>query len=212
MHTAERLARRRVLLVLLAAAYLPVLPAQQAQPSRNQLEPRPGEDKPSASVGAPVDPKTYVIGAEDNLAIEVWKEPNLSRTVLVRLDGKISLPLLGEVQAGGLTPEQLAVGLTASLSEYMTAPNVVVSVSAVNSKKYFVIGEVQKPGSYPLVLPTTVLQALAMAGGFKEYADTKNVQILRKTERLRFNYKDFVRGKDDAQNILLESGDQLIIP
>jgi polysaccharide export outer membrane protein len=120
--------------------------------------------------------------------------------------------LLGELQAGGLTPEALAGDLAKALSKYIAAPNVMVSVSAVNSKKYFIIGEVQRPGSYPLVLPTTVLQALAIAGGFKDFADSKNIRILRGAKRFRFNYRDFVSGKDQAQNILLESGDQLIIP
>ncbi len=214
MRPAEKTRRRGVLMAafsigcLLASALL----AFAAQQEESPKESRPGQDKQSTSLGEPVDPKTYIIGAEENLTIEVWKEPNLSRTVLVRRDGKISLPLLGEVQAGGLTPEDLTVSLTAALSKYMTSPNVIVSVSAVNSKKYFIIGQVEKPGSYPLVLPTTVLQALAIAGGFKDYADLKNIKILRGTKRLRFNYKDFVNGKDEAQNILLESGDQLIIP
>jgi polysaccharide export outer membrane protein len=163
-------------------------------------------------VGAPVDPKTYVIGAEDNLMIEVWKEPDLSRAVLVRLDGKISLPLLGEVQAGGLTPETLAGNLATAWSKYVTAPNVMVSVSAVNSKKYFVIGQVARPGSYPLVVPTTILQALSIAGGFQDYANRKNITILRGSKRSRFNYQDFIRGGNESQNILLESGDQIIVP
>jgi polysaccharide export outer membrane protein len=186
--------------------------AQQRGVPSSQPASRPEDEKSLKIVGAPVDPKTYIIGAEDNLMIEVWKEPDLSRAVLVRLDGKISLPLLGEMQAGGLTPETLAANLATAWSKYVTAPNVMVSVSAVNSKKYFVIGQVTRPGSFSLVVPTTILQALAIAGGFQDYANSKNITILRGAKRFRFNYQDFIRGKNESQNILLENGDQIIVP
>jgi polysaccharide export outer membrane protein len=196
----------------LSFALLGCFAASAQQGGASQPAPRPEDQKSLNSVGAPVDPKTYVIGAEDVLKIEVWKEPDLSSAALVRLDGKISLPLLGDVQAGGLTPETLAENLKTAWSKYVTVPNVMVSVSAVNSKKYFVIGQVTRPGSYPLVVPTTILQALAIAGGFQDYANSKNITILRGTKRFRFNYQDFIRGKNESQNILLESGDQIIVP
>ncbi len=186
--------------------------AAAAQQRAARSSPRSEDEKSLNTVGAPVDPKTYVIGAEDILKIEVWREPDLSNAALVRLDGKVSLPLLGDVQAGGLTPETLAENLKTAWSKYVTVPNVMVSVSAVNSKKYFAIGQVTRPGSYPLVVPTTILQALAIAGGFQDYANSKNITVLRGTKRFRFNYQDFIHGKNESQNILLESGDQIIVP
>ena len=164
------------------------------------------------TVGAPIDPKTYLIGAEDILNIRVWREPDLSGPVGVRPDGKISLPLLGDVQAGGETPEKLARVLTEAFSKFVTSPEVMVSVAAVNSKKYFVSGEVGRPGSYPLVVPTSVAEALAIAGGFRDYADKKNVIIMRGPKRYKFNYRDFERGRSLQQNIPLENGDHIIVP
>ncbi len=163
-------------------------------------------------VGAPVDPKTYIIGAEDILQIRVWREPDLSGPVGVRPDGMISLPLLGDIQAGGLTPEKLAERLKLGFSKYVTEPEVMVSVASVNSKKYFVSGEIQRPGSYPLVVPTTVAQALAIAGGFRDWAKKKDILILRGPKRYKFNYDDFVRARNLGQNIYLESGDHIIVP
>ncbi len=180
-------------------------PAQQTTLSAEEEELR-------KAVGAPVNPKTYIIGAEDILLIRVWREPDLSGPVAVRPDGMISLPLLGDVVAGGLTPEKLAEKIKEGYTKYITEPEVMVSVASVNSKKYFISGEVNRPGSYPLVVPTTVAQALAIAGGFREWADQKNILILRGPKRYKFNYRDFVRGKNLGQNILLESGDHIIVP
>jgi polysaccharide biosynthesis/export protein len=169
---------------------------------------------PGTGAGAPaaVDTKTFVIGPEDGLSVRVWREPELSGNFVVRPDGKISLPLVNEIQAGGLTPEQFAAAITQSLSRYMNRPEVSVSVTAVNSRKYYIQGEVHKPGAYPLVVPTTVLEALVNAGGFREFANTKKITILRNgKDRLRFNYKDVTRGKHTEQNVLLQPGDQLIV-
>lgn len=178
-------------------------PAPKAQAEDEQLR---------KAVGAPIDPKTYLIGPEDILNIRVWREPDLSGPVGVRPDGKITLALLGDVQAGGATPEKLAASLTEEYSKFVTSPVVMVSVAAVNSKKYFVSGEVTRPGSYPLVVPTTVAEALAIAGGFREYADKKNVMIMRGPKRYKFNYRDFERGRAQTQNITLENGDHIIVP
>jgi polysaccharide export outer membrane protein len=130
----------------------------------------------------------------------------------VRPDGMTSLPLLGDLQAGGITPEKLAENVKEGYIKYVTEPEVMVQVTQVNSKKYFVMGEVGRPGQYMLVVPTTISQALTIAGGFREYADTKNILILRGPKRYKFNYREWVQGKNLAQNILLESGDQIIIP
>ncbi|HWQ54398.1 MAG TPA: polysaccharide biosynthesis/export family protein [Bryobacteraceae bacterium] len=159
-----------------------------------------------------MDPKTYVIGPEDLLVVRVWREAELSGEFPVRPDGRISLPLVNEIQAAGLTPEQLKAAVEKGLSRYMTQPEVSVAVRQVNSKKYFIIGEVQKPGSYPLTVPTSVLEALVNAGGFRDFANPKKIVILRGGERLKFNYKEVISGKKMDQNIRLESGDQIIVP
>ncbi|MFB3776863.1 MAG: polysaccharide biosynthesis/export family protein [Bryobacteraceae bacterium] len=190
--------------------------AQGAQEKRQETAPpaqvSPEEEALRKSVGAPVDPNTYLIGAEDILQVRVWREPDLSGPVSVRPDGKISLPLIGDLQAGGITPLKLAELIREGLVKYVTEPEVMVSVLSVNSKKYFVIGEVNRPGQYPLVVPTTISQALTIAGGFREYADTKNILIMRGPKRYKFNYRDWVKGKNLSQNLLLEGGDQIIVP
>ncbi len=162
--------------------------------------------------GSPVDPRTYVIGPEDLLLIRVWREAELSGQFPVRPDGRISLPLVNEIQAAGMTPADLAQLIAKGLSKYMMKPEVNVAVVQVNSKKYFIIGEVQRPGSYPLTVPTTVLEALVNAGGFRDFANPKKIILLRKGERLKFNYKEVIAGKRMEQNVLLESGDQIIVP
>jgi polysaccharide export outer membrane protein len=200
-----------VLLCLLTASL-----AAGAQGNRESATapPAPTAEDPQLrkAVGAPIDPKTYLIGPEDILNIRVWREADLSGPAGVRPDGKISLPLLGDVQAGGETPERLAAVLTEAFSKFVTNPEVMVSVAAVNSKKYFVSGGVARSGSYPLVVPTTISEALAIAGGFREYAKKKGVIIMRGAKRLKFNYRDFERGKALQQNILLENGDHIIVP
>jgi polysaccharide export outer membrane protein len=166
-----------------------------------------------APVGAaPVDPKAYIIGPEDLLSVRVWREPELSGQFPVRPDGKISLPLVGEVQAAGITPESLGASIALGLGKVMTHPEVTVGVDRVNSKKYFIQGEINKPGSYPLTVPTTVLEALVNAGGFRDFANTKKIVILRGSQRLKFNYREVTKGKKMEQNILLQNGDQLIVP
>jgi len=177
-----------------------------------QATPPAGQPAPPASPPSVVDTKTYVIGAEDVLRVLVWREPDLSGTFSVRPDGKISLPLVNEVQAAGLTPEKLSATISQGLMKYMTHPEVSVAVQQVMSKKYFIMGEVQKTGSFPLLIPTTVLEALVNAGGFRDFANTKKITIMRGTQRFYFNYKEVIRGKNREQNILLENGDQLIVP
>lgn len=161
---------------------------------------------------APVDPKTYVIGPEDILFIRVWHEPELSGGVQVRPDGKFTLPLVGEVQAEGLTPEQVTAHLSEALGNFINKPEVVVSLQSVGSKKYFITGEVNRSGIFPLVVPVTVLEALTSAGGFRDYANTKKIIIMRGKERLKFNYKDVIRGKHTEQNIMVQNGDHIYVP
>jgi len=167
--------------------------------------------------GSKAHDDSYVIGNTDVLAISVWKEPDLSKTVPVRSDGKISLPLVGEMQATGRTPMQLEGEITTKLRSFMNSPEVSVLVQEVNSRKFNILGEVAKPGSYPLTSAMTVMDAIAVAGGFRDFAKKSGVYVLRKDSeghdsRLSFNYKDFVKGKNPNQNILLQPTDTIIVP
>lgn len=161
---------------------------------------------------APVDPRTFQLGAEDVILVRVWREPELSGQMVVRPDGQITMPLIGDVQAAGLTPLQLGTQITAKLGKFINGPEVSVSVQVVRSRRYSVTGEVLRPGVFPLVVPTTVLDALTQAGGFREFANTKNITVLRGSKRFKFNYKDVIKGKNMSQNILLEHGDYIVVP
>jgi len=169
----------------------------------------------AAQKGAAADPN-YVIGAQDVLDVNVWKEAELTRTVPVRPDGKISLPLLNDVQAAGLTPTQLAAEITASLKKFVTNPQVTVIVAQINSQRVYILGEAARPGAYPLLPGMTVLQALSSAGGFTMFANMKKIYVLRqqggKQEKFPFNYRDVVDGKHPEQNIALKAGDQIVVP
>lgn len=170
---------------------------------------------PSAPSGDRPADDSFVIGNDDVLAINVWKEPDFSRSIQVRSDGKISLPLLGEVHAAGLTPLQLERDLTTKLREYITKPEVTVMVEQVNSKKFNILGQVTKPGSYSITVAPTIVDAIAAAGGPKEFAKEKSIYILRQSPggaqtRIVFNYKDFLKGK--TQNIKLEPHDTVVVP
>jgi len=161
-------------------------------------------------------PSDYRIGPDDVLTITFWREQDLSGDVVVRPDGKISLPLLNDVQAAGLTPIELRNVLMEGARRYVEDPNATVVVKQINSRRVFVTGAINKPGPYTLTVPTTVLQLIALAGGLLEYADKKNIVIVRTEEgrqlTLRFNYKDVVNRKNLGQNIELEPGDTVIVP
>jgi len=163
-----------------------------------------------------VEPSDYVIGPEDVLDISVWKEPDFSRLVPVRPDGKISLPLLKDIQAAGLTPTQLAAAITVTLRKYVTQPQVTVIVTAINSQRVYVLGEVARPGPVPLLPDMTILQALSTAGGLSQFASRKGIYVLRsengKQVTYPFNYKAAVQGKAAAQNITLKPGDTIVVP
>ena len=176
-----------------------------------------GDNGADAASGSKPHDEKYVIGNDDMLAISVWKEPDLTKSVPVRSDGKISLPLVGEMQATGKTPMQLEGEITEKLKSFITVPVVTVIVQQVNSRKFNVLGEVMKPGSYPLTASATIMDAIATAGGFRDFAKKSGVYVLRKTpdgreDRLKFNYKDFIKGKDIAQNIKIEPNDTIIVP
>jgi polysaccharide export outer membrane protein len=158
-----------------------------------------------------------VIGNDDLLAIQVWKEPDISRSLPVRSDGKISLPLAGEMQAAGQTPLQLEREITDKLRTYITDPEVTVIVQEIHSEMFNILGQVARPGSYPLTHITTVLDAIAIAGGFRDFARQKAVYILRQDasgiqSRIPFNYKTVIKGKTPEQNVTLEPRDTVIVP
>jgi polysaccharide export outer membrane protein len=159
----------------------------------------------------------YIIGAGDILEITTWKEPDLSRpNVIVRTDGKISFPLLNDVQAAGLTAIELKTVLERGLKDYVENPVVTVNVIQLESQKIYVLGEVVNTGEYPLTKDLTVLQAFALAGGFTEWASKKEIILLRKEngkEKIyRINYKDITKGKDFSQNLKLQANDTIIVP
>lgn len=171
---------------------------------------------PPASAAKPHD-DSFVIGNDDVLAVNVWKEPEISRSVPVRSDGKISLPLVGELQATGQTPRQLEQAIAARLQSYISEPEVTVIVQEIKSQKFNILGMVTKPGSYPLTNSVTVLDAVALAGGFRDFAKKKSIYVLRQNpkgdpQRLPFNYNDVIKGKNTSQNIKLEAGDTIYVP
>jgi polysaccharide biosynthesis/export protein len=167
---------------------------------------------PAMPTAAPVDPKSYIIGPEDILLIRVWREPELSNAVQVRPDGKITMPLIGELQAAGETPEGLKNKMVTALQEFILKPDVYVSLQSVQSRKYYITGEVNRPGTYPLVVPVTVMQALSNSGGFREFANTKKITVLRNGKTLKFNWNDAVKGKNPEQNVMIEPGDHINVP
>ncbi|MEO8137942.1 MAG: polysaccharide biosynthesis/export family protein, partial [Betaproteobacteria bacterium] len=193
-----------------AQAQQPSATTQQAPGQAQDKAEKPG-GMDQATTAAPVDPRTYLIGPEDVLLVRIWREPELSGPVAIRPDGKFSLPLIGEQQAGGLTPQQVAENLDKALQEFLKRPQVDVAVQEVRSKKYYVSGEVMTPGVFPLVVPTTVMQALTQAGGFREFANRKKVLILRGDERLTFSYLDYIKGKNVEENLFLKPSDQIIV-
>ncbi len=184
--------------------------AGEAKPTGDA--PKPGEVKAETSVAAAVDPRSYVIGAEDVVSISVWREPELSRLYVVRPDGKLSMALGGDIEAAGVTPEVLKERVIAALSEFMNKPEVMVEIRQVNSKRYYISGEVGRAGPYPLVTPVTMLEALSLAGGLKDFANRKKIVIMRGDERIKFNYAEVLKGKKMEQNIQLKPGDHIIVP
>ena len=205
------------ILLILAGAILLAGPATvlHAQPQN----PAPDAAKPIAPAAsspvAPNDPD-YKIGPQDVLTITVWKEPDVSREVPVRPDGKISLPLLNDVDAAGLTPMQLASSLTESLKKFISSPQVTVIVKEINSRRVYVIGEVVRAGTFPLLPKMTVLQIVSSCGGFTQFANPKKIYVLRtkdgKQTKIPFNYKEVVSGKNPEQNIELQPGDTVVVP
>ena len=190
----------------------PLLP-----PTRKPTATSAGSNPSDSTASSTPDANSaYLIGALDVLSIQVWNNPNLTKLYDVQPDGVVSMPLIGEVKADGLTREQLKTAITGKLTEFFNNPEVDIQVVKVNSKRYYVLGEVDKPGEYPLLTPTTVLEAISNCGGFRDFANPKKIYVLRAngggTARFNFNYKDVSKGKHQEENILLQNGDKIFVP
>ena len=196
------------LTILSLVLLMPVAGAQQVSPPQKPAE--------SAASSEPRPEPLYVIQSNDMLEIFVWKQPELTRKVLVRPDGRISFPLVQDLQASGISPGELKEQIETRLKEYLTYPTVTIIVEAIQSYRIYVVGKVQKPGALVVEKPVTVLQALALAGGFQDYAKDSEITIIRnlgqETIVFDFNYREVIKGKQATQNILLRSGDVVVVP
>ncbi|HWP84192.1 MAG TPA: polysaccharide biosynthesis/export family protein [Terriglobia bacterium] len=196
--------------LLAAGALLPILTS--APPAVSAA----AQSASGGAATAEVSGSEYQVGPGDVIAISVWKEPDVSTTVLIRPDGKISLPLVNDLAVAGKTPMEIQSLVTEKLSPFIKDPNVTVTVKEINSKKVFVLGQVGRAGVYQIMQPTTVLQILTQAGGLAPFANQKGIYVLRmqngKQERFPFNYKDVVKGEKMEQNILLQPGDTVVVP
>ena len=188
----------------------------RAQDAEKKVAPTRTSSGQKQSVQAATLEPNYIIGPDDVLDISVWNEPNHSRTVPVRPDGKISLPLLNDIQAVGLTPMQLSASITDLLKKYVSQPQVTVIVTQINSQRVYVLGEVGRPGPLSLLPDMSVLQALSTAGGLNQFANQKGIYVLRsengKQRRYPFNYRLAIRGSPTSQNITLKPGDTIVVP
>jgi polysaccharide biosynthesis/export protein len=209
----------------LVVASVMIAVSAMAQDAKKTTDTQAGESpapaktaQPAARQGnSPVDSKTYVIGESDVLDVDVWKEKEISRAIPVRPDGKISLPLIGEIQASGMTPLQLQDDITRRLKGFLANPEVTVIVTDPRSHHFNVVGQVAKPGTYPLTESMTVLDAIAATGGFRDFAKQTKIYVLRAMPdgtlaRLPFNYKDAIKGKNLQDNVTLKPGDTIVVP
>jgi polysaccharide biosynthesis/export protein len=213
---AVQLTKGMLLLVLLSSLAVAQQPASPATADGAKPASSATADNPPKSP-ADIRPDSYIIGAEDVIEVYVWKEPEMSKSVPVRPDGMISLPLVGEIKAAGYTPVQLQGILAEAMKKVISDPQVTVIVEKVSSLNFNIVGEVNHPGFFPLTRRMTVLDAISMAGGFRDFAKNKKVYVLRtdasgKEVRLPFNYKDVIKGKNPQQNIELRPGDTIVVP
>lgn len=199
----------------LSAAMVYAQNPEASQPTQTASA-KPTADRPEG-VNPPVKVgKDYVIGADDVLDVSVWKEQELTRTLQVRPDGKISMPLLGDVQAAGFTPTQLAQTVTERLKKYLTAPQVTVILTQINSQRVYVTGEVTRPGAYPVLPGMTILQAITSAGGLTQFANTKKIFLMRDENHIQtkypFSYKEVLDGRKAEENLRVKAGDTIVVP
>lgn len=188
-------------------------PPQESRPQ----SPAPAQVTPQGAAGAggpsaAVDSGTYKVESPDVLNVRVWHEADFSGVYSVHPDGKITIPLIGDVQAGGKTPNEIEKTLKDALANYVKNPLVTVTVQDVLSKRYYMDGEINRAGEYALVSPTTVLEAISKAGGLAAFANPKKIYVLRGDQRIKFNYKEVIHGKNLAQNIQLQPGDHIVTP
>lgn len=200
-----------------------VISSTQDKSAANNGGVQPESKLVSASVTSTAQPKPaavsedYKVGPGDLLAVHIWKEPDLSRNVLVRPDGKLSMPLIGEMMVKDDTVTQLKTKLTAEYQKYINNPEITVTVQEARSHRFNVVGQVQRPGSFVITQPTTVLDAIALVGGFRDFAKTKKIYVLRAqadgtTKRLPFDYNKVLKGQNWEQNVQLQSGDTIVVP
>ena len=204
--------------VLKALLWLVTVATASSLLCQNQMAEQPHAAVASETVKVAANhPADYVIGNEDVLFVNVWKEPEISRSVPVRPDGKITLPLIGDIQAGGLTPEKLQANIATGLRSYVSSPEVTVIVQEVKSLKFNIVGEIARPGSYALTEPMTVLDAIAIGGGLRDFAKGRHIYVLRANSdgshsKLPFDYKEVIKGKKLSQNVQIHTGDTIVIP
>jgi polysaccharide export outer membrane protein len=215
--TAHRIMAVLTLLVLLSSGALAQSDSGSRPPAPAAATDKQSGDNPGEGSRTAHSDSSYVIGADDVLAINVWKEPDVPRSVPVRSDGKISLPLVGELTAGGQTPLQLEQEITKRLANYISEPEVTVIVTDSKSQRINILGMVARPGTYMLTGSATILDAIAMAGGFKDFAKQKQIYVLRANadgteKRLTFNYKEVIKGQNPEQNIRLLPRDTVVVP
>jgi len=214
-----RNAKRSLLSVSAAVVTTLVTLSAQATPAAPQKIGVPAAAPRAAGLGpvaAITLPPEFVIGPNDTLSVLFWRDKDMSADVVVRPDGNITLPLLNDIQAAGLTPDQLRERILVEARRYIEDPSPTVVVKEINSRKMFITGMVEKPGPYPITGPTTVLQLIAIAGGLKEFADGKNILVMRndggRQVAYSFDYKELLKGKNLRQNIELKPGDTVVVP
>ncbi|MDQ2843984.1 MAG: polysaccharide biosynthesis/export family protein [Acidobacteriota bacterium] len=195
---------------------LPQIPERPSPQADQSAGPKPTDGrKPGAAPtgpGAPVNSSSYKIGPADVLNIHVWNEAEFSGPVMVHEDGMFTLALVGDLKAGGMTPVEVQDEIGKALAKYVVKPLVTVTVQDVGSKRYYMDGEINRPGEYTLLVPTTILEAISKAGGVHEFANSKKIYVLRGSQRIRFNYRDVLRGRNMSQNIELKPGDHVVVP
>jgi len=210
------LRRRFAALLALIAATVAVQGQTPAPAPSAAAPPALKGNAPVAAAPGVSSPPGFLIGPEDVLSIVYWRDKEMTTDVIVRPDGKISLPLLNEIQAAGLTPAELHDRIVEQSTRFLEDPNLTVVIKQINSRKVFITGEVVKPGPYSLTAPTTVLQLIALAGGLKEYAKSHKIVIVRiengRITAYPFNYKEVTSRKNLRQNIELKPGDTVVIP
>jgi polysaccharide export outer membrane protein len=197
-----------------AVAVLATAGAAAATPVAQEKAAAAGKSGEAGATADSSEPAPYLIGAGDHLRLFVWKEPDLTQELSVRVDGMITVPLIGEVRAAGLTTPQLSTVVQEKLSKFLNSPSVTVGLVAAQSAQFYIVGRVARPGAFLLDKATTFLQALALAGGFTEFAKTDHVLIFRagETQPLVVNYKKLEAGSDSGDNVHLRSGDTIVVP